>query len=736
MQKVLKFLSHMRIGLRLRLLLFLLLVSTPLVGLISHISLEERRRETAAWQQRGEQTLQLAAHEESDLAASTRFLLAALAESSAVRSGKEPGCRKLLEEARASHPRYSNLGVINTNGQVLASVLASANGENWADRPFFQRTLKTSALAIGNFPVGLPPGRAIINFGFPVVGPAGQIQAVIFATLNLSWFSRFESKVPTELPKGSTWTKLDRRGTILVRYPMPSMWIGQPLPEEALVEAVFSRSSGVTEHPDAHGVPTVYAFAVTRDPFVAGPVAGVLGIPRRELFADANLALRRNLAWLGGAAGLALVLGWVGSNILVLRPVKALVASSARLAAGDLSARTGLPHGRDELGQLTRAFDHMAQALEQRENERRRAEETLQVRDDMIRELPVLPAAMYLCNMEGAIELYNRTAVELWGYEPLDRYAGKRFCGSYRLFDADGAPMSHDSSPMAEVLRTGIPARNRELTVGRPDGTRVAVLANIVPVRDSQGLMVGAVCSLQDITERKLSEERLKESNEQLQAMSRRLVEAQETERRHIARELHDEIGQTLTAAEMNLQAALQSQPSAPLQRRLEESLQAVEQVLEQVHDLSLNLRPSMLDDLGLVPTLRWYINRQSSLAGLQTEFRADPLEHRLDPLIETECFRIAQEALTNIVRHAQARTLTVELNRKDGCLHLSVRDDGIGFDVAAVRERAVHGASLGLLSMEERAAVAGGGLKYHSAPAQGTEIHAWFPLKWQTPPV
>ena len=120
-----------------------------------------------------------------------------------------------------------------------------------------------------------------------------------------------------------------------------------------------------------------------------------------------------------------------------------------------------------------------------------------------------------------------------------------------------------------------------------------------------------------------------------------------------------------------------------------------------------------------------------------QAEFRADPSleEHRLDLMIETACFRVAQEALTNVVKHAKARTVIVELTRNDQQLHLSVLDDGVGFDVASLREQAVRGASLGLLSMEERATLAGGGLQYHATPGQGTEVHAWFPLKWAHPP-
>jgi signal transduction histidine kinase len=212
-------------------------------------------------------------------------------------------------------------------------------------------------------------------------------------------------------------------------------------------------------------------------------------------------------------------------------------------------------------------------------------------------------------------------------------------------------------------------------------------------------------------------------------------VEAQETERRNIARELHDEIGQALTVMQLNLQAMLQSPGADALTPRLNESLKVVERVLEQVQDISLDLRPSILDDLGLEPALRWYTDRQAALVELKVEFHADRLEQRLDPVIETECFRVAQEALTNVVRHAQAKVVTVELRKEEGQLHLCVRDDGIGFDVAAIREKAVHGASLGLLSMEERAALAGGGLEFKSTPGQGTDVQAWFPLKWQTPP-
>ncbi len=273
-----------------------------------------------------------------------------------------------------------------------------------------------------------------------------------------------------------------------------------------------------------------------------------------------------------------------------------------------------------------------------------------------------------------------------------------------------------------------------EFEMKRQDGSRFPSEHTITEIKDESGHRTQVVSVVRDISRRKQAEEQLRSYATKLQSLSRRLVEVQESERRHIARELHDEIGQSLTAAQMHLQAVLRQPGAEALGPRLQEGLEAVERVLEQVHDLSLNLRPSMLDDLGLEPALRWYTTRQAALAGLRAELQLEPLADRLDWVVATACFRVAQEALTNVVRHAQARTVVVALHREPDSLHLQVRDDGVGFAVTDMRAQAVRGASLGLLSMEERASLAGGRLEFKSAPGEGTEIHAWFPLKG-TPP-
>ncbi len=592
MRTVLGRISQVFSGLRFRLLVLVVVVCAPLVAVMLHTSWEDRRRALTGWRQRARNLTQVNRREEQALVAGTRQLLLAMAESSSVRSLNPSRSQKWLEEMWAAYPRYSNLGVIATNGNVVATAASVADHKDDTLGELVRRALQTRTYAVGSFPTNTLK-HPILSFAYPVLDHEGDPLAVVFAELDLQWYYRFGSELPAQLPRPQAfWTEIDRHGRILARYPKPQEWIGRTFIDPEQVETFFTQSNGVIQVDSKTGFPMVYAFQ-TRPSQLAGlEVATILATPEHVLFADADGALRRNLTWLGIAASLALALGWMGGRLLILAPVRALVKSSLHLATGDSSSHSpGLR--RDELGQLASAFNRMAKVIEERERERKKASQKLQV-------------------------------------------------------------------------------------------------------------------------------------------MSQRLVEVQENERRHIARELHDEIGQSLTAAEMNLQAALQEPSSASVERRLEESIRAVERVLEQVHDLSLNLRPSMLDDLGLEPALRWYTHRQASLMGLRAEFHADRLDGRLDSRIETECFRVAQEALTNVVRHSQASSVKLKLSHRNGHLHLSVRDDGIGFDVAALREQAVLGASLGLLSMEERTALAGGGLEFKSSPGKGTEVHDWFPLRWR----
>jgi signal transduction histidine kinase len=246
-----------------------------------------------------------------------------------------------------------------------------------------------------------------------------------------------------------------------------------------------------------------------------------------------------------------------------------------------------------------------------------------------------------------------------------------------------------------------------------------------MPFYEALGYQIGAVLQNARLFEK------VSVSRAELQALSHRLIRAQERERRHLARELHDEIGQALTAVKINLES-LQRSAGAAWTEPLGDSIDIIKHTLEQVRSLSLDLRPSMLDDFGLVAALRWHLDRQALRAGFRLHFESDPFMKRLPPEIETTCFRVAQEALTNILRHAKASQVNVALRQTEGEMLLTVEDDGVGFDVAFARRAATQNASIGLLGMEERARLAGGWLEITSERHSGTTLRAHFPL----PPV
>lgn len=219
--------------------------------------------------------------------------------------------------------------------------------------------------------------------------------------------------------------------------------------------------------------------------------------------------------------------------------------------------------------------------------------------------------------------------------------------------------------------------------------------------------------------------EQVRAGHERLQALSHRLVEVQEAERRHIARELHDEVGQVLTGLKLLLESSTALPPDAR-SSSLSRSLALVDELVTQVQELSLDLRPAMLDDLGLLPTLVWHINRYGEQTGIDVDFKYLGPERRLDSEVETAAYRIVQEALTNVARHAGVSEVTVRLSLDQEMLRVQIEDQGAGFDPEAAL---AAGAASGLSGMEERAILLGGELTIESAPGAGTSLMAELPL-------
>lgn len=314
---------------------------------------------------------------------------------------------------------------------------------------------------------------------------------------------------------------------------------------------------------------------------------------------------------------------------------------------------------------------------------------------------------IFLPEEEIVLEV-NQRACEIYGFSRAE------FIGmSLKAISQD---VERGNLRVVETIERGT-FYNFETIQYRRDGTEMFldINASVVEYKGQR-----AIQSInRDITKRKRAEEIL-------QTFPRRLIETQEAERRRVARELHDEIGQALTAIKLNLQNARFADDVTP---HLDESSATIDQALQQVRDLSFDLRPSLLDDLGLIAALRWHLDREAQRAGLISEFAVGLLATRLPAELETACFRIAQEALTNVVRHAQAKRVTIQLRQHEAELHLVIQDDGIGFNARALGNGRASEKNLGVQGMQERALILGGNLIINSAPAGGTEIHAWFPL-------
>jgi len=267
----------------------------------------------------------------------------------------------------------------------------------------------------------------------------------------------------------------------------------------------------------------------------------------------------------------------------------------------------------------------------------------------------------------------------------------------------------------------------------RYDADRASAARNLIYLLGAAlffGVLV-ALASLRYATrlarERQRHFEEISLANQELENLSARLLETQELERRTLSRELHDEVGQTLTALRMEISQVIAAVPESAARERLQRARQLVEKTVQIVRDISLMLRPSLLDDLGLGPALHWHLERFSLRSGIRYEFEgADVGEHLSDP-VKTCVFRIAQETLNNCEKYAQAAGLRVVLQHDDGRVSLEIQDDGCGF---SLDRRGLPSRGTGILGMKERALKLGGTLTIDTRVGAGTRVVLLLPVE------
>jgi PAS domain S-box-containing protein len=337
--------------------------------------------------------------------------------------------------------------------------------------------------------------------------------------------------------------------------------------------------------------------------------------------------------------------------------------------------------------------------------------------------------AVIATDNQGRIKFINPVAELFTGWNQTSAM-GKKLSDILKLlneFDRTGIDLEIERIDKI-ITRQGILTDN--------DGNERIILFTVSPIK-SESRLSGIVVIFQDVTEqRRTDRERenlfreVSSARERLKVLSKRLIDVQESERRKLARELHDEVGQILTAIKINLQTAkkVTEGNAAP---HLDESIELVDEVLNQVRNLSLDLRPSMLDDLGLIPAMRWYVDKQARRSGLQAHISTDLTDQRFPPEIEITCYRILQEAVNNVLKHSAAEKLKIDIWNDEHELHLRIADDGKGFNVYTALRKALNGESTGILGMQERVELVGGKLRINSISGEGTDIHAIFPINY-----
>ncbi len=582
-------------SLRIRLLLLILVAVIPAWVAIAYTASEQRRTAVDEIQRNVLRLAKFSAHEEEQALQGTRQILIALA--NFVRKADENPevcstfCVDLLEQFR----RYANIGAVKSDGEVFCSAIALDRPPNAANQSWFRRAAESGDFAIGDYYVGEITGKPVLVLSYPYRVVEDKPPAVVFAALDLKWLNRYIFELESQLPDGFTITQIDENAVVLARQPDSDLWLGQSMIHNPIFKEILSQKTGVIEGHADGDVPYIYAFAPLHSSLRKQPVYLILGIPQKLAFADSNRILGRNLTLLGIVALLAVLAAWFGSDLFIMRPIKALAQASKRLAAGELSARTGVDYESGELGQLAKTFDEMALALEQRQSEREQVEM------------------------------------------------------------------------------------------------------------------------------------QLKRSQELFRNLSTHLQMIREEERTRIARRIHDDMGQALTALKIDL--SWLNKRLADDQDRIHEKLQSmvtlINETIETVHNLSEDLRPGILDDFGLSAAIEWQAEEFQRRTGMECRTSLPPDEFELSKDKSTNLFRIVQESLTNVIRHANATRVEIRLAEKDGLLLLEVADNGKGIAKAAI----TNPKSFGLIGIKERVHSLGGEVDIAGTPNAGTRLFVKMPI-------
>lgn len=339
--------------------------------------------------------------------------------------------------------------------------------------------------------------------------------------------------------------------------------------------------------------------------------------------------------------------------------------------------------------------------------------------------LDAAPTGMLMANREGKILFANAQMRTLFGYarEEIDGKPAQMLIPARFRADYERRRQAYFAAP--QIRRMGI---GKQLFGQRKDGSEFPIEIVLYPLRMEKGVAV--LAAVIDVTERREAEDHLRESQATLRELTRKLLSAEETERRRIARDLHDDLSQSLALLSIELDLLQQGQPQDPSQlaARLARLSTRTKQLSSSVHDLSHQLHPMKLEQLGFVAAVRGLCKELSEGHGLPIDFDNVEPTIPMPPDVSLCLFRVIQEALQNVIKHSRARHVVVEFRIHPDKAHVRIEDDGIGFDPQLAKNQN----GLGLASMRERAGLVNGHVDFKQVAPRGTSVEVWIPLHGQ----
>jgi PAS domain S-box-containing protein len=740
-------------SIRNKLLALVFVVFLPAAGIIIGSGLAERRDEISAAQKVALLLVQGLAVQQKEITNGTKQMLTTLSQLSEVQNLNTEACSDLFRKITDRQKYYSTIALEMPDGNMIASSDPFEPGAvKLSDRKHIKETLSRLDFSVGEYVVGRTSNVPSIHYSYPVLDENNTLLAILSAGFRLDDYVRFIEKV--SLPEGSVVLITDCNGRLLYRSPENGMrGIGQLISGDALREISGDLVEGTYEKLGHDGIRRVYAFEQLRLLEDLPPYLYLIaGIAKDPILQKANHHMWINLSILGLTTVVALSLAWFVAGVGLIRPIRQLVLATQQLGRGDASARTGLMHTEDELGHLAKSFDTMASLLEEKDTERRLAEEAL-MRLYRHNQLILDAAGEGIVGLDnrGTITFANPAAREMLGYEA-DELIGNDLHELAHNRKPDGTPYPASECPMVASLSNRVPNRIREEVLRRKDGSNFPCVYSSTPILEG-GEVKGAVITFRDVTDRKQAEEARELLEIQLRQAHK--LEAIGTLAGGIAHDFNNILAIILGYTEL---ALMDIPPDAQPAQNLSEVLKATRRakdLVQQILTFGRRGEAQARQPVDIVPVIKETLKLLRASLPSTIELKQQISSNVLTILGDsTQLHQVLLNLCTNAA-HAMRDVdgiLEVEVGevvldrlsakafenlRPGSYVQLTVRDNGHGMDAATVErifdpyfttKKVGEGSGLGLAVAHGIVKRHEGGISVQSSPGKGTVFRIFLP--------